>query len=255
MKRRNLSGKHILITGASSGIGRELALNLAKRGCRIGLIARREKELTLLAQEIPNLSGDALVLPADVTKRLDVQQRIQQFIDKWGHIDILIANAGVGLLHKAANLNTEKVDVTMQLNFYGTWYPIEAVLPGMLAYGQGHIVAISSVAAFRGLPKAAPYSASKVAIARFLESMRVELKGQGINFTTIYPGFVRTNMTAKNRFKMPFILEASDAASKIIRAIEKQKAEVVIPWQIAIFSHIIRILPNAVFDRVAKYLS
>ncbi|MCD6570548.1 MAG: SDR family NAD(P)-dependent oxidoreductase [Deltaproteobacteria bacterium] len=255
MKYRNLSGKRILITGASSGIGRELAIKLAEKGCQIGLMARREKELTLLAQEISKLPGDALVLPADVTKRSQVKKGLQRLIDKWGHLDILIANAGIGLLHKAANLNTEKVEATMQLNFYGTWYAIEAALPVMLTQGQGHIVAISSFAAFRGLPKTAPYSASKAAIARFMESMRVELKDQGIDFTTIYPGFVRTPMTAGNRFKMPFILETSDAAAKIIRVIEKQKAEVIIPWQIAIFSYFIRILPNAAFDRAAKYLS
>ncbi len=254
MRSYDLNGRTALITGASSGIGRALAEALARAGCQVGLIARRQVALTDVATHIEQFGGRALPLPADVLAPELLKDVVVTAMQAWGRIDIAVANAGVGRLHRVANLTTEKISDIMNLNFYGAWNLFNAVLPGMLAAENGHLVGISSVASFRGAPKSAPYSASKAALDKFMESMRVELKPKGIYCTVIHPGFVNTPLAAQNNFKMPFILEADDAARRIIRIIAKRKSEAVIPWQLAAFAPFYRLLPNRLFDKLTAGL-
>ena len=251
IRRTSLKNKVVLVTGASSGIGEALSLALAREGCRVGLLARREKLLSALEQQIKDQGGEALAMPADVMNQEQIRIAVNKALVYWGGIDIAVANAGLGRLHRVVNLTTEKVHKIMDLNFYGAWHLFEAVLPCMLRQGKGHLVGISSIASFRGLPKSAPYSASKAALTKFMESARGELRSKGIHCTVIHPGFVQTPLSSQNRMKMPFILKADEAADIIIKYIRQRRSEVVIPWQLALMMPIYRNLSNRLFDRLA----
>ena len=250
MRRVDLKGRTAVISGASSGIGRALAEELARVGCPVGLVARRQDLLEEAAANIERSGGRALPLPADVLDPEQLGDAVGKAMQEWGRIDIAVANAGVGRLHRIVNITSEKIADIMNLNFFGAWNLFDAVLPGMLESGSGHLVGISSVASFRGVPKSAPYSASKAALDKFMESMRTELKPKGIYCTVIHPGFVNTPLAAQNNFKMPLMIEADDAARRIIRIISRRKPEAVIPWQLAIFMPLYRMLPNRLLDKL-----
>ncbi len=252
MKKDKLRGKVALVTGASSGIGKAVCLELIQEGCRVGLLARRSDLLNELEQTIKEQGGEAIALPADVLIEGQVQEAVQTLLAAWGRIDIAIANAGVGRLHRIVKLTTEKVHQTMDLNFYGAWHIFEAVLPGMLNQGEGHLVGISSVASFRGLPKGGPYSASKAALTKLMESARVELKPKGISCTVIHPGYVHTPLADQNRTPMPFIVDADKAAIKIVKFIKQGRSEAVFPWQLAMMMPLYRILPNYIYDLLTR---
>ncbi len=251
-KKIDLRGKVALVTGASSGMGKAVCLKLAKEGCRVGLLARRAELLKELEQKINDQGGKAIALPTDVLKEDQVQGAVQTLLASWGQIDIAVANAGVGRFHRVAKLTTENIHSIMDLNFYGAWHIFEAVLPGMLNRGEGHLVGISSIASFRGLPKSGPYSASKAALTKLMESARVELKPKGICCTVIHPGYVHTPLADQNRMPMPFILEADQAAVKIVKFIKQGRSEAVFPWQMALVMPLYRLLPNKIYDRLAK---
>ena len=250
MKSVDLRGKVVLVTGASSGIGKALSEAFARNGCRVGLMARRKLELEDLADTIKSNSAEAIALPTDVVDPDQVKAAVDTVLNTWGRIDIAVANAGVGRLHRIVNLNSDKVRQIMDLNFYGAWYLFEAVLPGMLSQGSGHLVGISSLAALRAMPKSGPYSASKAALTMLMEAARVELRSKGINCTVIHPGFVSTPLANQNTFKMPFIIEAEEAADQIIKCINKRKSEAVVPRKLSPFAQLMRIIPNRLFDRI-----
>jgi len=250
--KKKLHGKVVLVTGASSGIGKAVSLQFAQEGCRVGLLARRSDLLNDVAQQIRDQGGEAIALPADVLNEDQVQEAVKQMLTSWDRIDIAVANAGLGRIHRITNLTTEKMHQVMDLNFYGVWHIFEAVLPDMLNRGEGHLVGISSIASFRGMPKSGPYSASKAALATLMESARVELKPKGISCTVIHPGYVHTPLTDRNRMSMPFIIEADKAAAKMVKFIRQGRSEVVFPWQMALLMPLYRNLPNALYDLISK---
>ncbi len=202
-----------VITGASSGIGWALAKALAADGCKVGLIARRQEQLAELAKEIEQAGGIAAFAPADVAERQPTLDAIHTVAAKLGPVDLLIANAGVGAPTVLEPFNVHDVEKMFRVNVLGVIYAIEAVLPEMLQRGRGHLAAVSSMAAYKGLPGESGYSASKAAVNVYMEGLRIQLRDRGIAVTTICPGFVKTPMTEVNDFKMPFLLEADDAAA------------------------------------------
>ena len=212
-----LANQVAIITGASSGIGRSLALALVSRGCRVGLLARRADLLAALAKEIQEAGGTAAVATADVADRQRTIQAIQELRRQLGPIDLLIANAGVGFPTLLNPVNTADVESMFRVNVLGTVYSIEAVLPEMLGRNKGHLAAVSSLASYKGLPGESAYCASKAAVNVYMEGLRIQLCRRGIAVTTICPGFVRTPMTAPNKFYMPCLLEADEAARRIAR--------------------------------------
>src|ERR1044072_6233709 len=201
----------VLITGASSGIGRALALELGKRGARLGLTARRAEELSKVAGEVARAGGQALVVPADVRRVDDINGVAERLREKWGRVDVLGANGGMSTTTAGTKLNAAEAGDVITINVIGVVNSVAAVLPDMLKRGDGHLVAISSLASYRGMPKSGPYSASKAAVSTFFESMRVDLRGSGVAVTVIHPGFIRTPMTENRKKKLPFLLEADDA--------------------------------------------
>ena len=237
----------VLISGASSGLGRSLALQYAKQGATLGLIARRRELLKDLSQEIPN----AAIYVADVRDSDAMQAVAHDFVLHHGQPDIVIANAGIsrGVLTEYAEDGEVFADI-LATNVNGMLHIFQPFISHMRAVGNGRLVGIASVAGYRGLPGGGAYSASKAAAIAYLESLRVEMHGSGVSVITVCPGYVITPMTASNPFYMPFLMSAEDMADKIIRVIDRRKLYAVIPWQMAIVARALRLLPNFLYDRL-----
>ena len=245
------SNKVVLITGASSGIGRGLAIELARRGTHLGLTARRKEVLEELVNEIRDAGGHALALTADVQDADAMKNAAQRLENEVGPIDILIANAGIGTNTAAARLQPSEVARVLNINVIGAVNSVAAVVPQMIARRSGQLVAISSLSAYRGLPKSAAYCASKAAMSAFFESVRLDLANTGVRVTIIHPGFIKTPLTAGREAKMPYLMELDDAVKKILNAIERGKKSYSFPWQLATIVRTAMIMPNFMYDWIA----
>ncbi|MCY7374451.1 MAG: SDR family NAD(P)-dependent oxidoreductase [Pyrinomonadaceae bacterium] len=249
----NWKNKVIFLTGASSGIGEALALELAERGATLGLLARREDLLKELAAKCETVGGKARALVGDVVDAKAVQGAADILRNEFGRIDILIANAGIGGNNaETRSLQPEAVKKVIDINLIGAVNAVAAVLPPMLEKGSGHLVAISSLAGFRGLPKSAAYSASKAGMTAFFESVRLDVQDKGISVTIIQPGFIKTPLTSGRASKMPFLMELEDSIPLFLNAIEKRKKFAAFPWQLATFVRLGRIFPAWLYDKVAS---
>ena len=240
-----------MITGASSGIGRGLALELSRRGARLGLVARRAAALDEIVGEISSRNGRALALATDVQDATALRGAADRLRAEFGHIDVLIANAGIGLTADAAEMQPADLARVFNVNVVGAANSVAAVVPEMVAHGSGHLVVISSLAAYRGLPKSAAYCASKAAVSAFFESVRLDLKGKGIAVTIIHPGFIKTPLTEGRHADMPFLMELQDAVQLIVGAIERRKKSYAFPWQLASIVRLGMIMPNFMYDWIA----
>lgn len=243
-----LSPKVAFITGASSGLGAGLALRLADWGYDLGLSARREERLAALAAEIEREGGRAVSCPADVSDRDALLAAIRRCETELGPIDLMIANAGISTYAHPEELDSREVERVMGINFQGTVTAAEGVLGGMLERGRGHIVVVSSLASYQGLPIHGSYCASKAAMNAFFESLRLDVAPRGVDVTIITPGFVKTEMTAHNRYPMPFLMDLDPALDIMIRGILKRKRMVRFPVPLSTVTWWARILPRGVFD-------
>jgi short-subunit dehydrogenase len=239
------------ITGASSGLGRGLALRLAKDGYAVGLAARREAKLREVAGEIGRMGGRAGVFPCDVGNRGQVLEAVRMCEAEFGPVDLLIANAGRSINTRVEAFDSGEVEEVLRINLLGAIYATEAVLGGMLARQDGQIVAVSSIAGIGGLPLSAAYSASKAGMTNFFESLRIDLRGKGVDVTVIKPGFVRTPMTDHNRHAMPFLVELAPAVDIMARAIGQRKKSLTFPWPLAAIAGGARFLPRPAYDWLA----
>lgn len=245
--------KVVFLTGASSGIGEGIALALAKEGAILGLLARREELLKDLAVRCEKLGGKARVFPCDVVNPESVMLAANLLREEFGRIGILIANAGIGGNNQETrDLQPDAVKRVIDINLLGSANSVSAVLPHMLELGSGHLVAISSLAGFRGLPKSAAYSASKAGMTAFFESVRLDVQHKGIAVTIIQPGFIKTPLTSGRESKMPFLMELDDAIPHFLKAIEKHKKFAAFPWQIAAFVRAGQVFPAWLYDRIAS---
>lgn len=243
-----------LITGASSGIGHALARLLAGEGCRVGLVARRADLLGGLVEEIRQAGGSAEFAAADVANREQVVPALHGLADRLGPPDLLIANAGVGAPTLVDPLNVTDVEKMFQVNVLGVLYAIEAVLPAMLQRGRGHLAAVSSLAAYKGLPGESGYTASKAAVNTFMEGLRIQLRGRGIAVTTLCPGFVRTPMTEENPFHMPWLLQADEAARRMVQALRRRRKVYNFPLGTTMLMKLTAWLPDWLVERsMRKY--
>jgi NAD(P)-dependent dehydrogenase (short-subunit alcohol dehydrogenase family) len=239
-------GKIVVITGAASGLGRALARALAAEGATLAAVDRDAIGLTSLADELkPSPFASAV---ADVTDRGGLTAAVAGLEDRLGRIDLLIANAGIGLKTEAFPFPAYAIEQLVRVNLLGVVNSVAAVLPGMMRRGQGHLVGISSLASFRGLPGMAGYCASKAGVNALLDALRVELRPRGIQVTTICPGWIRTPMTAGLNVPMPHILEAADAARRIVHAIRRGRAFVAFPARPARQLRFLRWLPVRLSD-------
>jgi short-subunit dehydrogenase len=243
--------KIVFLTGASSGIGEALAIELAKKGAILGLLARREDLLNEIAAKCEQAGGKARVFACDVVDEKGVHAAAESLRSEFGKIDVMIANAGIGGSGHAKNLKTADVKRVIDINLIGAVNAITAVLPDMLEKKSGQLVAVSSLAGFRGLPFSASYSASKAAMTNFFESVRLDVQNQGVSVTIIQPGFIRTPLTGGRPNQMPFLMELDDAIPYFINAIERRKKFAAFPWQLAAFVRLARIFPASIYDKIA----
>jgi len=247
-----LQNKKIWITGASSGIGAALARELSQRGAHVALTARRPELLNSLAQDIKTCGIKALVMPGDVTKLEEMKELAEQIDKELGGVDILIANAGKSLEPPTEDFDSEAYSSLMEINYGGVLHCMEAVLPKMLARASGTVVAVASLAGYRGLPRAAAYGASKAALIHFLEAARFRLERKGIKVFIVNPGFVDTPLTKKNDFHMPFLLRTEEAAKYICDGLQAEKIKINFPFLFSLLVEIARILPYPLYNAAVK---
>ena len=227
-----------VITGASSGIGQTIARELSRRGWDLVLLARRVD----LIEKLPRSEAIA----CDVSDANAVKSGVQ------GPFDLAIANAGVGIRNHAAKFNLADAEQVIRVNVLGMMYLYDAVIPSMIERRSGRFAGVASLAGLRGLPSAAPYSASKAAMQAFLEASRIELAQYGVGVSIINPGFVATPMTEKNRFRMPFLWTAERAARVIVDGLERGKRVIEFPRPMSMFMRAARLVPDPLYDRMLR---
>lgn len=236
------------ITGASSGIGRELVVQLARKGVKVAASARSAERLDALARTEPGV----LPFPLDVTDAEAVLSAHERIVAETGGIDLAVLNAGVWHPMNAADYDAGLALQSMTVNYGGIVNALGPLIPTMLAKGSGHIALVASVAGYRGLPKAAAYAPSKAAVIALAEVLRLELESRAITVSLVNPGFVETPMTSVNTFEMPFIIKADDAAARIIRGLERGAFEIAFPWQLVTMLKVLRLLPNRLYLPIAR---
>jgi short-subunit dehydrogenase len=246
------TNKLVMITGASSGIGRGLALEIASRGANLALLARREDLLRDVADEARALNVKVVFASADVRDAKAVREAADRFRKELGPIDILIANAGIGTANHIIRLTPEHAANVISINVLGAVNSVAAVLPEMVERDKGRLVAISSLAAYRGLAKSAAYCASKAALTSYFESLRIDLRHTGVGVTIIHPGFIKTDLTAGREAKMPYLMELDFAVKKIVSAIEREKKLYAFPWPLATIVRAGMLMPVAMYDWIAE---
>jgi short-subunit dehydrogenase len=238
----------VVISGASSGIGLALARHYLERGATVAAFARRGDLLQTLSAEFPN---KVFCYALDVRDAPAIQDAARDFMSRVGVPDIVIANAGVSRGTLTEYVEDEDVfQSVMDINVLGMVKTFQPFLAQMRAAKQGALVGIASVAGFRGLPGSSAYSASKAAAISYMESLRVEMHGSGVKVVTLCPGYIKTPMTDINSYPMPFIIEADDAARRMVRVIERGVAFAVVPWQMGVVGWLLKRLPRWLYDRL-----
>jgi NADP-dependent 3-hydroxy acid dehydrogenase YdfG len=229
----SLTGKVVIVTGASSGIGRATALALARAGADVALAARRVAELEVVAEEVRGLGRRALVAPTDVAQQAQGEHLVSATLAHFGRLDVLVANAGVYVRGPIETLAAADFERCMAVNFFGTLYPVLATLPHLRAQGSGHIVLISSADGKKAVRTDAPYAATKFAVAGFGDALRQDLHGSGVDVSILFPGRVATPLIAGMRLpaiSAPIAPEAVAAA--VVKAIRRRRPEVILPFSV-----------------------
>ncbi len=230
-----LKDKNIVITGASSGIGKAIAYDCAKNGANLVLISRNSKNLNRLASQLEKYKIKILSIPIDVSDKKQVVLAAKKILQVFNHIDVLVNNAGIGVYGKFSEKSLEDIEKVIKTNLLGTIYMTKSILPSMMRHMQGHIVNIGSVLSKIGLRGMADYSASKFAVAGFSESLYHELKPLGISVSVVYPGYVKTNFHKNASFKNARTsspvkgIEPEEVSSVVMKALREKRFEYFVP--------------------------
>ena len=235
------------ITGASQGIGEALALLLAKQGVTVIVSARSQEKLEQLEKQAQSLSGEIVSRALDVQDRLSVESVVKGIIEQYGRIDLAVLNAGTFIPMDAKEFRADVVQQQLDLNVMGTSYCLEPLIECMKQQGSGQIAINASLSGYRGLPTASAYGASKAALINMAECLRLELKSSGVDIRLINPGFVRTPLTDKNTFHMPFLISSEQAAQSIIRGLGSTKFEIRFPFIFASIMGLLRVIPYRLY--------
>ena len=251
MEQTKLNAPSVFVTGASSGLGRQMAIQFARRGYRLALTARRLDVLQALQTELLQAGAPHVFVAAlDVTDAAAVAQVFGQACTALGRLDIVVANAGIGNHGRIGQLPLHLAHATMATNVLGFMSTVDAALQHFRAQGRGQLVGISSVAAFRGLPGGGAYGASKAAVTNYLEALRAETRGSGILVTTLSPGFIDTPLTrgAKSR---PFVIPVEKGGRLLVDLIERRVQTAAVPaWPWALVARLLMVMPTAITARL-----
>ncbi len=240
--------KTILITGASSGIGKAVAELYAAAEVTLFLTGRNGQRLEDVASLCRQKGATVQTAALNVTDRTAIEGKILSW-DNQNPIDIVIANAGVsGGTSMDAKQTEAQLREIIATNIDGTFNTVNPLIPRMQARKSGHIVLMSSMAGFRGMPNSPAYSTSKVAVRAYGDAIRPLLKPDGITVTTVFPGFVRTPLTDVNTFPMPFLMNVDKAADIIKRGLDAKKAFIAFPWQMHISCWMLSVMPRCLGD-------
>lgn len=243
----------VFITGASSGIGENLARSFAKRGCVVGLAARRTERLKALAAELSHFT-QAHVFELDVSNTQACVSVAKEFMEiNGGRIDYVFANAGIGNWKHPAEADVFEWAKMIDVNFKGAVNTLMPFVPQMTKQKSGHLIAVSSVAGLRALP-GGPYSATKAALRYFMDGLRVDLKPMGIDVTTVCPGFVKTEMLAGNH-NYPFLISVEKAIEEILYAVDGKLSTHIFPWQWRTSKILMQMLPDYLFSSMTKKIT
>ncbi len=240
----------VFITGASTGLGRGLALHYARQGAVLGLVARRRELLEELQGLCEQQGAEVHVYAQDVADTAGMGGVIQSFLASAGGADLVIANAGVGIKSGLLEGNASEVAWLMGVNVIGVTNTIVPFVPALLQQGSGTLVAIGSVAGHRALPGRAAYSASKACVKMFMDGLRMDLTGSGVHAMTLMPGFVETPLTANNP-QMFFVLDVDTAVQQMTRAIAQERGTFTFPWQMRLLSGVMKVAPEAMMRKAA----
>ena len=247
--KKNMT-KTVFITGASSGIGAALAQALSGPDIALGLVARRTDRLEDVAARCRGKGAQTFAWTIDVADEDGMRKVAGDFLERWKRIDLVIANAGISLRDYERGGDREVPRLLTETNFLGIVHTLAPFIPVMEQARSGHLVAISSLAAFRGMPMAGAYCASKAAVNTWMESLRLRMRPFGVRVTTVCPGFVDTEMTQRNEFWMPWLVPADRAAQIILRGIDRNKKVLLFPWQMGLLVRMMAALPNAIMDPI-----
>lgn len=243
----------VFITGASSGIGQALAMRYYQAGWELALVARRSGEIQHWAVEHGMEAQRYVVYAADVSDTDSIVAAGQACVAAQGLPDVVVATAGISAgVDTAARADIDVLARTFAVNIVGMVATFHPFVAAMARRGSGRLVGIASVAAIRGLPGHGAYCSSKAAVVSYCESLRGELRPSGVRVVTICPGYVDTPLTKRNRYGMPFLMTADDFAAHAFKVIERGTSYRVIPWQMGIIAKLLRLLPDALFDRLLQ---
>ncbi|MFN9727223.1 SDR family oxidoreductase [Acidovorax sp.] len=241
----------VFITGASSGIGQALALRYHRAGYRLALVARRTSEVETWTAARGISPDSYAIYSADVAQTDSIVNAARECMARQGVPDVVIANAGISVgMDTAIRDDLEVMARTFATNNIGLAATFHPFVGPMVQRGAGTLVGIGSVAGIRGLPGHGAYCASKAAVISYCESLRGEMRPHGVRVVTISPGYIDTPLTRQNRYSMPFLMQADDFADRAFQAIAAGASYRVIPWQMGVVAKLLRMLPNAVFDRL-----
>lgn len=253
-KRLVGDGECIWITGASSGLGRAVAALLVTQGYHVAVSARRADELESLARELSGGQGRVSVFPLDVTERDAVTATVARIEAEAGPLGLALLNAGTHREVMARDFAAEDVRQLIDLNLMGCVNCLEAVMPRMIERRRGHIALVSSVAGYLGLPTSAAYGATKAGLINMAEALKPECDGYGIKLQLVNPGFVKTPLTDKNPFPMPFLMAVDEAAAALVRGLHARRFEVIFPRRLAYILKTLRLLPYPLFFALTRRL-
>ncbi len=247
-----LRDKRVWLIGASSGLGAALVPLLMREGAHLAISARREEALRELATQHSTTGREILVRPLDVTDGAAVNAAADELWQTWRGIDVVIYNSGAWDLTDIGSFETETALSQIDVNYLGLVRVAGAMVPRMIERRGGEIVGVESLSGFAGFPRAAAYSSSKAGAIAFLQSLRIDLANYGVGVKTVNPGFFESQLTAKNAFRMPFLMTADAAAVTIIRGLRQGKQEISFPWQLAGLVKLLTGLPRPLYEWIAR---
>ncbi|MBU0726874.1 MAG: SDR family NAD(P)-dependent oxidoreductase [Alphaproteobacteria bacterium] len=245
------TGRLVWLTGGSEGIGRAVALGLARRGDRVMVSARSADKLQALVAEAPE--GSIIAYPLDITDRAAVAETVARIEAEQGPIDLALLNAGSHKPVSAESFTVDDVRLLVDLNIMGTVNCMEPVIRAFRQRGRGHMAIVASVAGYGGLPTSAAYGATKAALINMAESLKLDFDGLGLKLQLVNPGFVRTPLTDRNDFSMPFLMEPEDAAKALIAGLDEDGFEITFPKRFTYMLKFMQLLPYALYFPMIRW--